>query len=520
VAFGIYGFFYSSFRYINIVFEPEFKLPLFLFIYEFFAIILAGVIMLSAMVTGLFNLFRGENNSWILSSPFFALFPRVVSLKGLISSTWPLLVMFLPMVIAFNKTYHLGITSLLLIVLSVVALLLLLNALTLIFVVGVGYFYYVLSRKINSVVFSFRGLVGVLLLIVLLATTVVWNTVRSVDLVKLFKADNADAIINLANISSNFIYLPTHPFAMLIINLQNGDLASAINNFIFIVIMALVAVVVWIKISPLFYPMWQKFQEGSRRIDTKESAKMKHQMPYTFTGSTTMALFKKEALVSSRNFKGMIWFLFLMAIWVMEIATNSILGHNLRRYEPDITAQISILQTFQFIIAVYFISAFTLRFVFPSFSIEKKTAWILGSAPLNFKKIFFGKYFFYVVFFGATGLLMSYINILVIGTPLLYALYSILLFITITTFIVTLGLSLGAIFPNLETDDPEIISTSMSGLFFTAFSLIYGAIGAWVLYTTLATSSVLPLFTLIFITLLFIGILLLKVPKSTMRLEN
>jgi hypothetical protein len=161
VAFGIYGFFYSSFRYINIVFEPEFKLPLFLFIYEFFAIILAGVIMLSAMVTGLFNLFRGENNSWILSSPFFALFPRVVSLKGLISSTWPLLVMFLPMVIAFNKTYHLGITSLLLIVLSVVALLLLLNALTLIFVVGVGYFYYVLSRKINSVVFSFRGLVGV-----------------------------------------------------------------------------------------------------------------------------------------------------------------------------------------------------------------------------------------------------------------------------------------------------------------------------------------------------------------------
>jgi hypothetical protein len=158
--------------------------------------------------------------------------------------------------------------------------------------------------------------------------------------------------------------------------------------------------------------------------------------------------------------------------------------------------------------------------VFPSFSIEKKTAWILGSAPLNFKKIFFGKYLFYVVFFGAIGLLMSYINILVIGTPLLYALYSILLFITITTFIVTLGLSLGAIFPNLETDDPEIISTSMSGLFFTAFSLIYGALGAWVLYTTLATSSVLPLFTLIFITLLFIGILLLKVPKDTMRLEN
>ena len=87
------------------------------------------------------------------------------------------------------------------------------------------------------------------------------------------------------------------------------------------------------------------------------------------------------------------------------------------------------------------------------------------------------------------------------------------LFITTVIFIVTLALSLGALFPSQDTDDPEAISTSMSGLFFTALALIYGGLSAWVLYLTLTleTSLFITLFVP-FTCLVFIGLLVLT-PK-------
>lgn len=520
VGVGIYGFFVSGFKYVNVIFEPEFKLPLLLFIYEFFLIILAFVIVLSAMVSGLFNLFRKDNNNWIISSPAYKLFPKIVSLRSLFTSALPLFILFLPMILAFTKIFTLEFSSLLLILCSIILLLLLLNSLTLSIIVVIGYLYYLLAQRIKSLYFTFSGLIATLIVIITLVGILVWRAIENVDLVKMFKADDADAIVSLSNIGSHFTLLPTHPFALLIVNLQSGLLGTALFNFGILLVLTIVSSLLWWKISVLYYPLWQKFQEGTRKIDSKDGISVRNSLPYTFSGSMTMALFKKEALVLSRNFKGALWFFFLMLIWIMEIGTNSILGHNLYRYESDISQQINILQTFQFIIAVYFISTFTLRFVFPSFSVEKKTSWILGTAPLNFKKIFFGKYVFYTSFFVIIGIIMSYINIAILNVPFMYALYSMLLFVSVIIFIVTLGLCLGALFPNRETDDPEIISTSISGLFFTAFSLLYGALSTWVLYSTLTTSSILPITTLIITTLLFIGVLLLQVPKRIKYIQN
>ena len=513
VSIGIYAFFVSSFRYINIVFEPEFKLPLLLFVYETFLLVLAVVIILSSMISGIFNLFRGGYNNWIISTPSYKLFPTIISIKSILTSAWPLLVMFLPMVLAFNKVYGLGFISLVLLLLSVLILLLLLNALTLSVVVGIGYIYYLLSQKIKGLRFSFGGLITSLFIVVAIISIFIWKALRNIDLVKIFKADDADAVLKFSSIGNHFTSFPTHPFALEIIHLQNGELGSALFNFGILCIITFVSLLIWWKISELFYTMWQKFQEGSRKVDTKESAMMKNRTAYHFTGSPTMALFKKEALVSSRDFKGILWFLFLMFIWIIEIGTNLILGDNLRRYSPDVSSQIVIFQTLRFIAAVYFISAFTLRFVFPSFSVEKKTAWILASAPLDFKKIFFGKYLFYTIFFVSIGILMSYINIIILNVPFTHAFYSILLFISVVIFIVTLGLSLGALFPNSETDDPEVISTSMPGLFFTAFALLYGALSDFMLYLTLTKGFVSLLLLFSVFTLLISMILLAKTPE-------
>jgi hypothetical protein len=309
----------------------------------------------------------------------------------------------------------------------VLLLLILINAITLTGILLLASLYYNISKRVRTLIFSFKGLLSIIFVGVLSLLFVAWKIVGSVDLVKVFRADEDSAVLSMDNIASHFNFLPTHPFAMQIVQWQNGNTNQALFYFAIMIIVALVSITVWWRISYLFYPMWQKFQEGQQHAKGGLLSFGKVAAAYTFTGGRTLALFKKEALISSRNFKGVLWFSFLLFIWLMQIGANIILGNTIEKHQPDVSQKIAILQALQFIIAVYFISSFALRFVFPSFSVERKTAWILSSAPLSFKKIFFGKYFFYVTFFVLVGMLMSYLNTLVLGISFLPALYSMVL---------------------------------------------------------------------------------------------
>jgi len=515
VGIVIYGFFLGGLRYINVNIEPEIQLPLTLFIYEVFLVILGGIIIFSSLVSSIFTLFRSERNNWLLSTPGYRMFPNIVLVKSFLTSLWPLFIMFLPAILAFNKIYHLGIITLLLILVSVVLFSITLTTITLLTLVLASHCYYILSRAGKRFSFSLRELILGIVAVIAVILVSIWKSVKSIDLVSIFKADQVDIDVTVSAIAQHFHFLPTHPFAYELAMLQSGRTGEAILYFGIITLLAVVGVVLWLKLSHLFYPSWQKFQEGNYHIQKEGEKRFFKGTTFHFNGGVTIALLKKEILISTRNMKGVLWFLFLISIWLAQIGTNVILSHNIQKYQPDITQKIAILQALQFIIAIYFICSFTLRFAFPSFSTEKKTAWILGSAPLNFRKIFIGKYLFYTSFFTSVGLVMSLINARVLHLDLIPAMHSLLLFVTTVIFVVTFGIVLGLVFPSLDSDDPEVISTSMPGLFFTAVSLLYGSLSAWILYASLSTGMVTPLYGFIVLTLLFVGVMLLSAPRLT-----
>ncbi len=509
---GIYLFFVSSFNYINANLEQDVRLSITLFFYEVFLLVLAGIIVFSCMVSSIFNLFRGEYDNWIISSPGYKMFPKFVFVKSLLRSVWPFFVVFLPAVLAFYKVYSLSVLSLFFIFLSFIILLILLNALTLSAIIAISSIYYHISRRIIMLKFSFKGLILILLFFVSAIVSIVWTAFINTDLIKLFRADETN-VVDISSISGHFYFLPSHPFALEIVNWQNNQSREAMVNFSVVLFLAVISVFILWRLSFLFYPLWQKLQEGSFRETATAKSSFARKITFHFKGGKTAALFKKEALVSIRNPKGILWFLFLFFIWLSQIGMNVVLSNNIQKYQTDMSQKLAMLQALQFIIAVYFICSFTLRFVFPAFSLEKKTAWILASAPLSFKRIYFGKHLFYSLFFVTVGVLMSCINVSILNLPLSFASYSVLLFITVVIFIVTLGLSLGAIFPNFETDDPEVIGTSMPGLFFTALSLIFGALGAWVLYVSLASGNIAALLFFVIFTFILIAIILRKTPS-------
>jgi Putative ATP-binding cassette len=513
VAVGIYGFFISGFRYIQFEAIAEIQNALNLFLYEVFLIILAGIGMFSALVSGIFNLFRGGNNTWVLGSSGYRFFPKMVFIKSFFSAMFPLLIMFIPAILALTKVYHLGIIPCVALIISVIFFSTFLNALVLLVILGTGYALYYLAKHTHVVHLTLKNLILALFTCIGVGLISTWKMIANVDLVHLFRAEDVSAALTTSTIGDHFMFLPTHPFALEILNWQVGDSGSALVNISILGVLALGGVVLWWLMSPFFYPVWQVLQEGNSTGSLEGSQKRTLSKPYYFSGGVVFALFKKEALISSRNWKGVLWFIFLALIWLVQIGANVIMGHNIQKYQPDVSQKTILLQVIQFIIAIYFISSFTLRFVFPSFSVEKKTAWILGSAPLSFKKLFFGKYFFYTFFFVTLGFVMNSINTGVLGLSFMHALYATLLFVTAIIFVVTLGLSLGALFPSTETDDPETISTSMPGLFFTALALMYGALADLVLYTALKQERSVWIVFFVIISLLITALFLFKVPS-------
>ncbi len=515
IALGIYTFFNSGFRYINADTADDVKNLILLFIYEIFLLILAGIIAFSALVSSIFNLFKGQYNNWIISSPKYKLFPTVIFTRSLMTSLLPLCIVFFPVMAAFVNIYHVEPIGIVFILISIFLFLLIINLITLLFITVTGFVYYKVTQVIRTIPFNFKGFIILLTLSITAFISYIWNSIKNIDLVHIFRAEDVDSVLTLSVISNHFAFLPTHPLALEIISWQNKDSIEALANVGILFLLVLIAGVAWYALSPLFYPLWLRFQEGSSH--GQDSSAQSHTLVYTFTGQKTSVLFKKEALILFRNWKGLLWFLFLSCIWLAQIGANTIIGHNIQKYQPDISQKIILLQVLQYIIAIYFISSFALRFVFPSFSVEKKTSWILGTAPINTVKIFFGKYLFYTLFLVSLGITMSYINIVVLNIPIINAVYSLALFTSTIILIVTCSLSLGALFPNMESDDPEVISTSMPGLLFTAFSLIYGACSDWVLYRALESGNFFEVIIFIIITIVIVIGTLYNVPRFMKR---
>ncbi len=122
------------------------------------------------------------------------------------------------------------------------------------------------------------------------------------------------------------------------------------------------------------------------------------------------------------------------------------------------------------------LATLTTRLIFPAFSLERKTFWILGPAPLRRKTIF------RVRFWG------GYAAALLIALPLITLSNQILevspemtaltsgAMVLISAVLVGLATGLGALFPDYEADNPARIASGFGGTICLVLSLIYIAV--------------------------------------------
>jgi ABC-2 type transport system permease protein len=127
-------------------------------------------------------------------------------------------------------------------------------------------------------------------------------------------------------------------------------------------------------------------------------------------------------------------------------------------------------------LATFVLTAITARFAYPAISIEREAFWLVKSGPVPLRKFLWIKFFVYF----CPLLILS--EILIIATNILLAVTTFMMMLsTITIFflvpgIVSMGIGLGAAYPDFKSENPAQSVTSFGGVIF--MMLCAGYVGA------------------------------------------
>ena len=127
-------------------------------------------------------------------------------------------------------------------------------------------------------------------------------------------------------------------------------------------------------------------------------------------------------------------------------------------------------------LAAFVLTAVSARFVFPAVSIEGDAFWIVKSSPVSIRTFLWIKFFVYLIpLLFLSEILIVVTNILLHVTPFMMVL-SVLTIFFMVPGIVSMGIGLGAIYPDFHSENPAQSVTSVGGL--TYMTLCIGFIGA------------------------------------------
>lgn len=515
VGIGIFFFFKRGFHYLTKIMGDSVLsqkvIPLFM--YETFWLILTFLVLFSALIMGLFQLFRSKKDTWFVTTPKFKILPYYALIRVFLTSIYPILILGIPALFAIK--HHFGISGIELLIsfFSLILLVLFCTLLTQIFLLLLGKI--LLHQKLISLkkgfVFGILG-VGILSLFTL-------YQIFSLDLFQLLGTKDASQFeLIQQTIITNFHFFPSHFSVMTLFYFQENLESKALYSLGILLGSCGVLSFIFYYFSRFYLSIWQAFSEGSEPLKTLSNQSKNKPFPRFFQNPLG-AFFEKEALINIRNPQNFFWFGFLWFLWLIQIGANFFLNTNMEKHGFDSEKIMTVSLVLQLATTVFFMSAFVLRFVFPSFSLEGKSAWILAHSPLNMTKIFWAKFLFYGLIFIFIGLSAGALNFSMLDLSFdKLTIPFIFLGLTIL-FITALGLCLGSLFPNFESEDPQIITTSLSGLFFTFCTFGYGGFGIKIFHDFLKNGETQELFLFFSLSIFVAGSLLWFTQNSIKRME-
>jgi len=159
---------------------------------------------------------------------------------------------------------------------------------------------------------------------------------------------------------------------------------------------------------------------------------------------------------------GVLLFVYVYNIRVLPIQTSETLSRFL----------VSMVVFLNLALAGFILAAVAARFVFPAYSLEGRTLWLLRSSPLDPDTFVWSKYWSGAIPILVLALALTVLTNWILGvTPAIMAL-SVVSIVSLTLALVAQALAWGVAMPKFETANAAQIPTSVGGMLFMLTSLI------------------------------------------------
>lgn len=326
-----------------------------------------------------------------------------------------------------------------------------------------------------------RAAVGLTLAVVLAAFTLIVgrNVVPSVaDFTVVFSPGMMNGKPgSIKFIEAKFGLWPTHPFATTLYTSATGWPAGSAATQVAVWLAPLAALAAAATLGRRLYTLtlpeaFETFAVGPARGAPRASPRP---FPRRLRGPIG-ALLERDvlALVRSPHELGRAAFLGVLLLLYTSFVAVAPLRHVGDR--PEVVARLLL---FTVVAGGYFATAFGLRFVYPSTSLEGRAAWVFFSSPLPVLRLLVARAALHAGILAATVVPVAMLGVVRLARDPAVVVATATLLLAAVATVATLLLAAGAAWPDFHETDPDTLSTSGGGLATTIGCLTYVAGVGW-----------------------------------------
>jgi|688.fasta_scaffold46160_2 hypothetical protein len=427
--------------------------------------------------------FARKSHQWIMATPSFSIMVFVNLFQLLASSLWIFIAVIFPVLIGIAQFMRVDILNIVLSFLLTTALIVIGSMCGVLSYMLSVYLLKYFSKLIGRNVVSQSLAIILLVISSVLMIALFWRIAIPQDFVRFFEGNY---ILQMQTMREQLIYLPTFGISQTLHDiLFNYNMFGDIYTFIFVFLAIILLILVYILLKRSYLILWQMLQEGNYVTAKSTDVKAKHRS-YSFPSNNPVhTIIDKELLLIWRDKKNILWFMIVIGLWLAQTAVSLRVTSNADNYGEGYVFP-KFVYALTLAIGLYFISALALRFVFPTFSAERKVSWILGVAPISPWNIAVGKLITYTTLFLFIGSPILIANFVILGFGFFPSLLYWIVFSLSVILLVLLAIFLSIAYPNRFSSDPETLSTTLPGLAFTSLALGGSIVIANIMYLVLA----------------------------------
>ncbi len=215
-----------------------------------------------------------------------------------------------------------------------------------------------------------------------------------------------------------------------------------------------------------FYNKAFIFSQESRSLRGKPASK---KVSRSSAGHPVLALIRKDLRLFLRDATQ--WSqLFLLAALVVVYLLNI---KNLAIQLPMVRWIVSFINLG---LAGFVLSALSVRFLFPSVSMEGRSFWIVRTLPVSFRSLLWCKYLIFFPPFLLFSQMLVYFSNRILQVPDFFLFLSMVNIFAISFALTGLAIGIGALMPSFKSDNPSQIAVGPGGVLYMLLSFIYLAL--------------------------------------------